>query len=337
MAIDNSDRIFVTGSEGFIGSHLTEALVRKGAKVKALVLYNSFSSIGWLQDLPSEIKREIEIVFGDVRDPSCMQQYMKGCNKVFHLAALIGIPYSYVAPDSYVDVNIKGTLNILQAARNLDVEKVVHTSTSEVYGSAQFVPISEQHPLVGQSPYAATKIGADHLALSFYRSFQTPVAIARPFNTYGPRQSTRAVIPTIITQVLSGQGAISLGSTYTTRDFNFCLDTAAGLMAVMESAATLGEEVNIGTGFEIAVADVVKIVSELVGVEVAVKEDANRLRPALSEVERLCADNTKITKLTDWRPQFSEINGIREGLKRTIEWFKVPENIAKYEVGAYAI
>lgn len=335
--MNKSDKVFITGAEGFIGSHLVEALVHQGVKVKALVLYNSFSSIGWLKNLPLDIKKEIEIVFGDVRDMHCMQQYMKGCNKVFHLAALIGIPYSYVAPDSYVDVNIKGTLNVLQAARNLDVEKIVHTSTSEVYGSAQFVPIHEDHPLVGQSPYAATKIAADQLALSFYRTFQLPVAIARPFNTYGPRQSTRAVIPTIITQALSGVHSISLGATDTTRDFNYCLDTALGLIAIMDARATIGEVVNIGSGFEIAVAELVNVIAELVNVKINVKQDELRIRPQLSEVERLCADNTKIRNLTKWQPKFADLEGLKAGLEHTIKWFQIPENLAHYQVGEYAI
>lgn len=329
-------KILVTGADGFIGSHLTEYLVRKGYSVRAFVLYNSFNSLGWLDHSPLEITKELDVFAGDVRDPNGVRTAMKGCHAVLHLAALIAIPYSYHSPDSYVDTNIKGTLNILQAARDLDV-KVVHTSTSEVYGTAQFVPITEEHPLQGQSPYSATKIGADQLALSFYRSFDMPVSILRPFNTYGPRQSTRAVIPTIITQIASGMREIHLGSLHPTRDFSFVTDTARAFEAVMNSEKSIGKVLNGGSGFEISIGDLVHLIAETMGVEISIISETERLRPQKSEVERLWADNSKLRELTDWSPAYGGLEGFKQGLKETIDWFCNKDNLALYKVGQYTI
>lgn len=330
-------KILVTGADGFIGSHLVEELVRMGQDVRAFVLYNSFDKWGWLDDSPEEIRKQIEVVAGDIRDPHAVRTAMKGCDSVMHLAALIGIPYSYHAADSYVDVNVRGTLNVVQAARDLGLSKVVVTSTSEVYGSAQFVPITEEHPLVGQSPYAATKIGADQVALSFYRSFETPVAVARPFNTYGPRQSSRAVIPTVITQLLKGNGIVQLGATTPTRDFNYVRDTARGIIAIHDSPASVGEVINIGSGYEISVGDTVALIAEMMGRPVSVECEAERLRPAKSEVERLWANNSKAQRLLGWKPEYSGIEGLRQGLKLTINWFSIHENRERYRTGKYTI
>jgi NAD dependent epimerase/dehydratase len=330
-------KVLVTGADGFIGSHLVELLVRTGCQVRAFVFYNSFGSWGWLDDAPADIKNNIEIVLGDVRDPNGIRVAAKGCQIIFHLAALIGIPYSYHSPDTYIDTNIKGTLNVIQAARDLDIEKVIHTSTSEVYGTAQFVPINELHPLQGQSPYSASKIGADQIAMSFYNSFNTPVCIARPFNTYGPRQSARAVIPTVITQLASGKRKLELGSLHPTRDFTYVTDTAKGFLAIAESSHSIGEVINIGTNFEISIGQTAKLISELMNVDVDFVSDTQRVRPEKSEVERLWADNSKAQKLLGWMPFFHGEEGFRRGLKQTIDWFLETNNKNKYKNNIYHI
>lgn len=329
-------KILVTGADGFIGSHLTEYLVRQGYDVRAFVLYNSFGSWGWLDHSSPEIKQHLDVFSGDVRDPNGVRQAMKGCDVVLHLAALIAIPYSYHSPDTYVDTNIKGTLNVLQAARDLNV-RVVHTSTSEVYGTAQFVPITEEHPLVGQSPYSASKIGADQLAVSFYRSFETEVAILRPFNTFGPRQSARAVIPSIITQIASGQRNLKLGALHPTRDFSFVTDTARAFEAVMNCDAAIGQTLNGGSNFEITIGDTVKTIAEAMGVTVEVTTDNQRMRPEKSEVERLYADNSRLIALTGWKPEFGGLDGFRRGLAKTAEWFTDPANLAAYKADRYNV
>lgn len=328
-------KILVTGADGFIGSHLTEYLIGRGYDVRAFIMYNSFGTWGWLDRCTPEIARGLEVFSGDIRDPHGVRTAMQDCDIVLHLAALIGIPYSYHSPDTYVDTNIKGTLNVVQAARDLGIEKVVHTSTSEVYGTAQTVPIREDHPLQGQSPYSATKIGADQLALAFYHSFDTPVAVIRPFNTYGPRQSARAVIPTIITQLANGAGKVRLGSLYPTRDFSFISDTVRGFVAVAKSDKTLGEIVNVGSGFEISVGDTANLIAELMRVEFEIETDDQRLRPAKSEVERLLADNSKAKELTDWRPAYATLEGLRRGLQETIEWFVSDTNLHAYKANQY--
>ncbi len=329
--------ILVTGADGFIGSHLVEALVAQGRQVRAMALYNSFGHHGWLDTLPEATQNKIELVMGDVRDPFSVRDAMRGVDAVMHLAALIAIPYSYVAPASYVDVNVSGTLNVVQAARDLGVKKVVHTSTSEVYGTAQQVPISETHPLVGQSPYSASKIGADQMAYSYHCAFGTPVAIARPFNTYGPRQSLRAVIPTIILQALSG-GEISLGALEPTRDFNFIDDTVAGMIAILDNERSIGETINIGSGFEVSIGDTVNLIGELTGKKLKVKTEQARLRPDSSEVERLCCDPGKAVKLLGWKPKHAGREGLKAGLARTIEWFGNSQNRSRYhDVHRYTI
>lgn len=330
-------KILVTGADGFIGSHLTERLVREGYNVKTFVLYNSFNSWGWLDESPAYIKKELEVFAGDIRDAHGVKTAMKGCDAVLNLAALIAIPYSYHSPDTYVDTNVKGALNVVQAARELGVEKVVQTSTSEVYGTAQFVPITEEHPLQGQSPYSASKIGADQIALSFYRSFGTPVALIRPFNTYGPRQSARAVIPTIITQLLNGKRKIKLGALTPTRDFNYVKDTVQGFISVMNSSNSIGEVVNIGSNFEVSIGDTAKIVAEAMGVDVEIETEQVRLRPEKSEVNRLWADNSKAKKLLGWEPQYGGREGFKRGLKETIDWFADKENLKKYKADVYNI
>lgn len=330
-------KILVTGADGFIGSHLVEHLVRAGHDVRAFVLYNSFSSLGWLDDAPADVRGRFEIFYGDVRDPNGVRTAMKDCEVVLHLAALIAIPYSYHSPDTYVDTNVRGTLNIIQAARDLGVAKVVHTSTSEVYGTARFVPITEEHPLQGQSPYSATKIAADQIAFSFYASFETPVAIIRPFNTYGPRQSARAVLPSIITQIANGSRRLDLGATHPTRDFNFVADTVRGFVAVAEADASVGEVINIGSNFEVSIKDSAQLLAELMGAEIELTVDAQRLRPAKSEVERLWASNAKAAELTGWRPEYAGLSGFRRGLEETIAWFRDPANLAKYKANTYAI
>ncbi len=328
-------KILVTGADGFIGSHLTEALVRAGHRVKAFVLYNSFNSWGWLDHCSEDVKGGFEVFAGDVRDPHGVKEAMKGCDAVLHLAALIAIPYSYHSPDTYVDTNVKGTLNVLQAARDLSVARVVHTSTSEVYGTARFVPISEDHPLQGQSPYSATKIAADQLAYSFFASFGLPVVTVRPFNTYGPRQSARAVIPTIITQIASGRRQIRLGAVSPTRDFNFVGDTVAGFVAALNSDQGLGEVINIGSNFEISVGDTVQLIAEAMGAEVEILTDEARLRPENSEVERLWASNAKAQQLLGWQPAYGGRDGFRRGLELTAEWFRRPENLRAYKADIY--
>ena len=330
-------KVLVTGADGFIGSHLTEALVRQGFDVRAFVLYNSFGSWGWLDHSPKEIKSSIEVFAGDIRDPNGVRAAMQGCDAVLHLAALIAIPYSYHSPDTYVDTNIKGTLNILQAARDLAVSRVIHTSTSEVYGTARFVPITEDHPLQGQSPYSASKIAADQLAYSFFASFGLPVVIARPFNTYGPRQSARAVIPTVITQIASGKRHLKLGALHPTRDFNFVADTVGAFIAALRSSEGIGEVVNFGSNFEISIGDAVKEIAEVMGVEVETETDAIRLRPEKSEVERLWADNRKAHELFGWRPSYGGLEGFRRGVGETVEWFLDKDNLACYKAERYNI
>ncbi len=321
--------VLVTGADGFIGSHLTEALLAKGYRVRALAQYNSFNNWGWLEDIAAN--ERLEIVCGDVRDADFCRTISRDIDTVYHLAALIAIPYSYLAPDSYVDTNIKGTLNMCQAARDCGVRRIVVTSTSEVYGTAMYVPIDERHPRQPQSPYSATKIGADAIAKSFYNAFDLPLVIARPFNTYGPRQSARAIIPTIITQIAAGNTQIKLGDLSPTRDFNFVEDTAAGFIALGETEGIEGRDINIATGTEISMADTFAMIARLMGREVDEVTDPERLRPAKSEVNRLCGDNTLITSLTDWRPRHT----IEEGLAKTIEWFCRPENLAKYKPDIY--
>lgn len=330
-------KILVTGADGFIGSHLTEELVRRGGDVRAFVFYNSFNSWGWLDHSPEEIRKELDVFAGDIRDPHGVRKAMQGCDIVFHLAALIAIPYSYHSPDTYVDTNVKGTLNIVQAAKELEVEKVVHTSTSEVYGTARFVPITEEHPLQGQSPYSASKIGADQIAMSFYSSFKTPVAVIRPFNTYGPRQSTRAVIPTIITQLANGNKRIKLGSVHPTRDFNFVKDIVNGFLAVANSSDSLGEVINIGSNFEISIRETAELIGQVMGKDFEIETDLQRLRPEDSEVERLLADNSKAKHLTGWEPAYGGREGLRKGLAETIEWFTVAENLKTYKSDRYNI
>lgn len=324
-------KILVTGADGFIGSHLTEALVKQGYKVKAFVYYNSFNTWGWLDTLPKDVMKNIEVFTGDIRDPNGVREAMKGCNAVFHLAALIAIPFSYHSPDAYVDTNIKGTLNVLQAARQLETERVLVTSTSEVYGTAKYVPIDENHPYQGQSPYSATKIGADRLAESFYRSFNLPVTIVRPFNTYGPRQSARAVIPTIITQLLAGKTEIKLGSLTPTRDFNFVKDTANGFIEIYKSNKTIGQEINIATQKEISIGDLAKELIRQINPQAKIVCDEIRLRPEKSEVNRLLGSNKKIRELTNWSPKYT----FEQGLAETIEFFKT--NIDKYKIDIYNI
>ncbi|MBE5871761.1 MAG: SDR family NAD(P)-dependent oxidoreductase [Lachnospiraceae bacterium] len=322
-------KVLVTGSDGFIGSHLTEELVKKGYEVKAFVYYNSFNTWGWLDTLPKEIMDHVEIFQGDIRDPNGVKEAMKGCDAVFHLAALIAIPFSYHSPDTYVDTNIKGTLNVLQAARDLGTKRVLVTSTSEVYGTAQYVPIDEKHPYQGQSPYSATKIGADRLAESFYRSFSLPVTIVRPFNTYGPRQSARAVIPTIITQLLAGKTEIKLGSLTPTRDFNYVKDTAHGFIAMYESDKTIGQEINIATQHEISIGQLAQELIRQINPEAKIVCDEQRLRPEKSEVNRLLGCNKKILELTDWKPQYT----FEQGLAETIEFLR--HNMDKYKADIY--
>ncbi len=324
-------RVLVTGADGFIGSHLTELLVEKGYQVRAFTYYNSFSTWGWLDTLSPDIMREIEIFSGDIRDPNGVREAMRSIDGVFHLAALIAIPFSYHSPDSYVDTNIKGTLNVLQAARDLETERVMITSTSEVYGTAQYVPIDEKHPFQGQSPYSATKIGADRLAESFYRSFSLPVSIVRPFNTYGPRQSARAVIPTIISQLLSGREEIKLGSLTPTRDFNYVKDTAAGFVAIAESDKTIGEEINIATQKEISIGDLACEIIRQINPNAKIVCDEQRLRPLKSEVNRLLGANGKIKRLTAWEPQYT----FEQGISETIEWLR--DNLNRYKVDIYNV
>jgi dTDP-glucose 4,6-dehydratase len=330
-------RVLVTGADGFIGSHLTEALVREGYEVRAFVFYNSFDSRGWLDRCETDVAGKFEVFAGDVRDPNGVRTAAAGCDAVLHLAALIGIPYSYHSPDSYVDTNIKGTLNILQAARDLGVKKVVHTSTSEVYGTARFVPITEEHPLQGQSPYSASKIGADQIALSFHASFGTPVTIVRPFNTYGPRQSTRAVIPTIITQIAAGERRIKLGALHPTRDFNYVADTVAGFLAALRSDRAAGEVINLGSNFEVSIGEVARTIAEAMSTEIQIVADPQRLRPCNSEVERLWAATDRARELLHWQPRYGGLEGFRRGLTETIAWYRNPANLMSYRSGEYSL
>lgn len=323
--------VLITGADGFIGSHLTEMLLHKGYKVRALSYYNSFNYWGWLEDIGQH--PNLEVVTGDVRDPHFCKHITKGIDTIYHLAALIAIPYSYVAPDSYVDTNVKGTLNICQAAKENGVKRVLHTSTSEVYGTAQYVPIDEKHPLQPQSPYSASKIGADAMAMSFYNAFDLPITIVRPFNTYGPRQSARAVIPTIISQIASGVKTIQVGDLAPTRDFNYVNDTSRGFIELAECDAAIGKTVNIGSNYEISVQDTFDLIRELMGSSVELVTDPNRIRPEKSEVFRLWCDNTLINSLTGFKPEVD----VREGLKRTIDWFSKPENLAKYKTHIYNV
>jgi NAD dependent epimerase/dehydratase len=322
-------KVLVTGADGFIGSHLVERLLEEGCNVRAFVYYNSFNSWGWLDSLPSEIKSQLEIFAGDIRDPNGVREAMRGIDVVFHLAALIAIPFSYHSPDSYVDTNIKGTLNVLQAARDLGTEKILVTSTSEVYGTALYVPIDEKHPFQGQSPYSATKIGSDRMAEAYYRSFNLPVTIVRPFNTYGPRQSARAVIPTIITQLLAGKTEIKLGSVSPTRDFNFVKDTANGFVEIAKSDLVIGEEINIATQDEISVGQLAQEMINQINPKAQIITDDIRIRPEKSEVERLLGSNQKIMQLTNWRPEYD----LKRGLAETINWLKL--NLHHYKTDIY--
>ncbi|MGV7930880.1 MAG: NAD-dependent 4,6-dehydratase LegB [Spirochaetota bacterium] len=329
----SNKKVLVTGADGFIGSHLVEELVAAGCSVRAFVYYNSFNSWGWLDSFPKELLDRIEVFAGDIRDPNGVRKAMGDIDVVFHLAALIAIPFSYHSPDSYVDTNIKGTLNVLQAARDTRRERILVTSTSEVYGTALYVPIDEKHPYQGQSPYSATKIGADRLAESFFRSFELPVTIVRPFNTYGPRQSARAVIPTIIIQLLSGASEIKLGSLHPTRDFNYVKDTARGFIALAESDRTIGEEINIASQQEISIGDLARELVDQINPKAVIVSDDVRRRPEKSEVERLLGSNEKILRLTDWKPLYD----FKSGIKETIEWFRIPGNMARYKAGIYNV
>jgi len=321
----------MTGADGFIGSHLTEMLLEKGYRVRALAQYNSFNYWGWLEDIPES--KNLEVVTGDIRDPHYCKEITKGIDIVFHLAALIAIPYSYIAPDSYIDTNVKGTLNICQAAKENGVQRVIHTSTSQVYGTAQYVPIDEKHPKQPQSPYSASKIGADMMAMSFYNAFGLPVTIARPFNTYGPRQSARAIIPTIISQIADEKKQIKLGDLSPTRDFNYVKDTCRGFIALAESDNTIGKEINIASNYEISMKDTLELIKEIMQSDVEFITDEQRLRPEKSEVFRLWGDNSLIRELTGFKPQYD----IRKGLEETCQWFSNPENLKKYKINAYNV
>lgn len=324
-------KVLVTGADGFIGSHLTEALLKEGYNVRALAQYNSFNYWGWLEDIPEN--KKLEVVTGDVRDPNYCREICKDIDIVFHLAALIAIPYSYVAPDSYVDTNVRGTLNVCHAAHDAGVKRILVTSTSEVYGTAQYVPIDENHPLQPQSPYSASKIGADAIAMSFFNAFELPLTIVRPFNTYGPRQSARAVIPTIISQIAAGAKEIKLGDLSPTRDFNYVEDTCRGFVQLANCNKAIGETVNIGSNYEISVKDTLELIREIMKSDVQFVTDEARIRPEGSEVFRLWCDNSKIKRLTGFEPRYS----IRDGLEKTVEWFVKPENLAKYKPGIYNV
>ena len=328
-------KILITGADGFIGSHLTELLVRAGYDVRAFVMYNSFNSWGWLDKCDKDIEGQFEVVAGDIRDPNGIASAMQGCDAVLHLAALIAIPFSYNSPDSYVSTNINGSLNILQAARRLDTKKIIFTSTSETYGTAQFVPITEKHPINAQSPYAATKVAADQLALSFHKSFDTPVGVLCPFNTFGPRQSARAVIPSIIGQLASGREQIKLGALGPTRDFTFVRDTAKGFMQAMNCDACIGQSTNIGSGFEISILDTVNLIAEVMGQKIEIISDKERMRPKKSEVERLFAGIEKAKELFGWAPEYSGRTGFVQGIEQTVEWFKNPNNLSNYKMDRY--
>jgi dTDP-glucose 4,6-dehydratase len=330
-------RVLVTGADGFIGSHLTEALVRQGAKVRAIAIYNSFTSKGWLDQTPHDVRDKTEIVVGDIRDPHFVRNVTYGCEIVLHLAALISVPFSYLSPQSFIETNITGTLNVLQAGRDCNVSRIVCTSTSEVYGTACYVPIDEAHPLNAQSPYAATKIAADQLALSFQRTFGTPVMVLRPFNTFGPRQSMRAIIPTIITQIASGLRKIKLGSLHPTRDFSFISDTVRGFMHAAVADEGIGEVVNTGSGFEISIGNTAALIAEIMDVKVEIECSNERVRPATSEVERLFAGIAKAEKVLDWKPDYAGLDGFRRGLTETIAWFNDPDKLRWYQFDEYAV
>jgi NAD dependent epimerase/dehydratase len=329
------ERILITGADGFIGSHLTETLIRQGHRVRAFVLYNSFNSWGWLDALPQEVRRDLDVFPGDIRDPHGVREAMRECDAVLHLAALIAIPYSYHSPDTYVATNVSGTLNVLQAARMLDVRRVVHTSTSEVYGTARSVPMNEAHPLQGQSPYSATKIGADQLAYSFYASFGLPVVTVRPFNTYGPRQSARAVLPAIITQIAAGTTQIKLGAVSPTRDFSYVRDIVSGFISALMSDKGVGEVVNFGSNFEISIGDAARVIAQVMNADIEIVSDEVRVRPASSEVQRLWADNTKAKEIFGWQPSYGGRAGFERGIGETARWFQDPANIRGYKTDRY--
>lgn len=335
--LNKLSKILVTGADGFIGSHLVEALVKRGYSVKAFVFYNSFGSLGWLENCSPDVKGKFEVFAGDIRDPYGVKEAMKNCDAVLHLAALIAIPFSYHSPDSYIDTNVKGTLNILQAARELGVSRIIHTSTSEVYGTAKYVPITEDHPILGQSPYSASKIGADQLAYSFHASFELPVVLLRPFNTYGPRQSARAIIPTIISQIANGIRQVKLGSLTPLRDFNFVDDTVAGFIAALESQDCHGEVINLGGSYELSIGDLVKEIGRLMHASIEVVEDPERIRPSKSEVGRLWASNVKARQMIDWQPQYSGCKGFENGLIKTIDWFLDKKNLAHYKADIFNV
>jgi dTDP-glucose 4,6-dehydratase len=330
-------KILVTGADGFIGSHLVEALVRKGASVRALVFYNSLNSWGWLDDAEADVRGQFQVVEGDIRDLHFVRGAVRDCEIVLHLAALISIPYSYLSAAAFIDTNVSGTLNVLQASRDCDVSRVVCTSTSEVYGSARYIPINEDHPLQAQSPYAASKIGADQLALSFYRSFGTPVVVLRPFNTYGPRQSARAVIPTIISQIASGAHEVEIGSLHPTRDFSFVTDTVRGFMHAAQSEGAIGKVINTGSGFEISIGDTVRLVAQIMKADVKVTQSAARIRPQASEVDRLCSDVRQAELVLDWKPEYSGRDGLIRGLEQTASWFRDSANLSRYKTDRYNV
>jgi NAD dependent epimerase/dehydratase len=330
-------RVLVTGADGFIGSHVVETMVGAGVNVRAFVLYNSFNSWGWLDQAVPRVHAKLDVVAGDIRDPGGVKRAMRDCDVVLHLAALISIPFSYHSPDSFIDTNVKGTLNVLSAARELNIARVVVTSTSEVYGTARSVPITEDHPLQAQSPYSATKISADQIALSYHRSFGVPVVVLRPFNTYGPRQSARAVIPSIVIQLLAGEHRLKLGSLHPTRDFSFVADTVRGFARAAVADGVLGEVVNIGSGFEISIGDTAALIADVLGVKADIDADSSRVRPPESEVERLWAGVDKARKLLDWQPLYSGREGFERGLQETLAWFSRPENLARYKHDRYNI
>jgi len=333
----SNQKILVTGADGFIGSHLTELLVREGHPVKAFVQYNSFNSWGWLDKLDQYILNNIEVFAGDIRDPFGVKKAMESCRAVMHLAALIGIPYSYHSPENYLETNITGTLNIVQAARELELERVIHTSTSEVYGSAQYIPIDEKHPLQPQSPYSASKIAADQVAMSYYYSFQTPITTIRPFNTFGPRQSLRAIIPTVIAQVAQGAKEIKLGALTPTRDFTYVTDTAKGFLHALQAPNIAGETINLGVNYDISIGDLIDTILGLMQKDVKVVLDEQRLRPEKSEVQRLCSDNNLAKTLLGWEPELVGIDGLKQGLEKTIAWFTQMENLKMYKAGIYNV
>jgi NAD dependent epimerase/dehydratase len=330
-------KVLITGADGFIGSHLTETLVKAGYEARAFVQYNSFNSWGWLDDCHVDVKGQFEVFAGDIRDPHGVGIAMRGCDAVLHLAALIAIPYSYHSPDSFIDTNVKGTLNVVQAAKELGVNRVVHTSTSEVYGTARFVPITEEHPLQGQSPYSASKIGADQVAMSFYSSFDAPVVTLRPFNTYGPRQSARAVIPTIITQIAKGEREIHLGAVQPTRDFNFVSNTVAGFLKAIDAPNVVGQVINLGSNFEVSIGETATMIADLMEADIEIVTDTERLRPKKSEVDRLLASNAKARELLGWSPRYGGLDGFKRGLNESIVWFTQATNLARYKTGTYNV